>query len=461
MRPEIEEYNFDFLMGGTLNAAASLAQSTPKEFSNCLNYLPSYRDVVQSFYSIGDTGGEILHFLSDYYENILTARAQGKKLALTSFSLYPVLLYAMDVVPVAIELLTTLGNLVWERGTYDYMDHASEAGLPETSCSAQRGAIGAYLARLGEEADFILYNTPGSCDTNANAYAFSASYLDKPFYQLNQPSNLADDYHLKDYQSMVDFLEEQTGKKLDYDRLAELLKETDKQDRLIAELEDMQLMRPNPFSSLYTLGIYAGQIAFAGHEKLTRFLEVMVRETRKRVEMGLSGLKSGKEKLRAFVCYIDHYTQNTRFWEWLDERGISHMGIMAKSFRDTPLNIKNHGDVVYGIDTSSPETMLNSVAQLTSRVVMIREMRGPYDAPGMWLEETLTLADMYQADCFIFNTTLGCRNTWGIVKMYAREIEKRGYPIHIMNDDAWDDRVESWDMTRDRLDEFLKVRNLL
>lgn len=461
MRPEIEEYNHDFLMGGTLNAAASLSRSTPKEFSNCLNYLPSYRDIVKSFYSIGDTGGEILRFLSDYYENILTAHAQGKKLALTSFSLYPVLLHAMDVVPVAIELLTTLGNLVWDRGMYDYMDHACEAGLPETSCSAQRGAIGAYLARLGEEADFILYNTPGSCDTNANAYAFSASYLDKPFYQLNQPSNLADEYHLKDYQCMVEFLEEQTGKKLDYDRLAELLKETDKQDRLIAELEDMQLMRPNPFSSLYTLGIYAGQIAFSGHENLTRFLEVMVRDTRKRAEQGISGLKSGKEKLRAFVCYIDHYTQNTRFWEWLDERGISHMGIMAKSLRDTPMNIKNHGDVVYGIDTSSPEAMLNSVAQLTSRVVMIREMRGPYDAPGMWLEETLTLADMYQADCFIFNTTLGCRNTWAIVKMFAREIEKRGYPIHIMNDDAWDDRVESWDMTRDRLDEFLKVRGLL
>ena len=47
------------------------------------------------------------------------------------------------------------------------------------------------------------------------------------------------------------------------------------------------------------------------------------------------------------------------------------------------------------------------------------------------------------------------------MKLFAREVEKQGYPIHIMNDDGWDDRVESWEMTRERLEEFLSVRGLL
>jgi len=187
----------------------------------------------------------------------------------------------------------------------------------------------------------------------------------------------------------------------------------------------------------------------------------MVRETRERAEKSVSGLKSGREKLRAFICYIDHYTLNTRFWDWMDRRGIAHMGIMAKSFRDTPDNVNRFGRVTYGIDTSSPEAMLNSAAQLGSRIVMIREMRGPFDAPHMWLEETLSLAEMFGAQCFIFNTTLGCRNTWSVIKPFAKEVEAHGYPIHIMSDDAWDDRVESWEMTRDRLDEFLRIRGLL
>ena len=48
-----------------------------------------------------------------------------------------------------------------------------------------------------------------------------------------------------------------------------------------------------------------------------------------------------------------------------------------------------------------------------------------------------------------------------MVKPFARDVERAGFPIHIMNDDAFDDRVESWEATRERLDEFFRVRGLL
>ena len=43
----------------------------------------------------------------------------------------------------------------------------------------------------------------------------------------------------------------------------------------------------------------------------------------------------------------------------------------------------------------------------------------------------------------------------------ALALARQGYPVHIMNDDAFDDRVESWESTRERLDEFFQVRGLL
>jgi len=79
----------------------------------------------------------------------------------------------------------------------------------------------------------------------------------------------------------------------------------------------------------------------------------------------------------------------------------------------------------------------------------------------MWLEESLALAKMYNADCMLYNGTPGCRNTWGMVKPFARDVEKHGYPVHIMYDDAFDDRVESWEATKERLDEFFHIRGLL
>ena len=98
---------------------------------------------------------------------------------------------------------------------------------------------------------------------------------------------------------------------------------------------------------------------------------------------------------------------------------------------------------------------------MVARLPMVRSIRGPYDQPNMWLEETLALAKNFGADCLIYNGTPGCRNTWANVKLMVRDLEKHGYPVHIMNDDAFDDRVESWEATRNRLEEFFKVRRLI
>ena len=85
-----------------------------------------------------------------------------------------------------------------------------------------------------------------------------------------------------------------------------------------------------------------------------------------------------------------------------------------------------------------------------------------YDAHGKPLpDETLALARIFRAECLIYNGTPGCRNTWGMVKPFARETEAAGFPTHIMYTDAFDDRVESWEATAERLDEFFKVRGLL
>jgi hypothetical protein len=105
--------------------------------------------------------------------------------------------------------------------------------------------------------------------------------------------------------------------------------------------------------------------------------------------------------------------------------------------------------------------MLDSVAALNSRMPMVKSIRGPYDAPNMWLEDTLGLAKLYSADFIVYNGTPGCRNTWGMVKLLARDTEKAGFPTHIMYADAFDERVQSWEATRERFEEFVAVRGLL
>lgn len=466
MRPEMQEYHYDRLMGNTLKTAAKVPNGTPKEIARLYRYIPYFQGVARSFIDAGPPGIRFLELLGEYYDNLLTAHAQGKPIAATTFCNTPAIFYAMDIVPMTFEVLTAIGAMVWKRGMFDYMDYCVEAGMPETSCSSQRGALGAALAGLSEEIDFIICDTPGVCDTNANAFAFAATYMDKPFYQLNYPSSIGDGrsqrYHIDDYREMIRFMERHSGRELDYDRLAEVLTEIDRQDQLTAEMEDMLMLVPTPVPPIFTVIIYASRFCFSGQPAYTKLLETMVETAKSRAAAGVPGLRAGEEKLRAFMCYIDHYTVDMNFYHYFETRGIAHTGsILTRNFREGNKYVEDMPDSAYGIDARSPDTMLDTLAQLNARMPMVRSIRGPYDAHGMWLEETLSCAKLYQADCIIYNGTPGCRNTWGMVKPFARDLEKNGYPVHIMYDDGFDDRVESWEATRERLDEFFTVRGLL
>lgn len=188
----------------------------------------------------------------------------------------------------------------------------------------------------------------------------------------------------------------------------------------------------------------------------------MLEQVQRNAKDGLSGLVSGEEKCRAFMCYIDHYTLDLNFFDWLDNTGMAHLGgILSRSFRDSAGYTADLQGSTYGIDTRSPDAMLTTLAEMNATLPMVRSIRGPFDRPGMWLEESLSLARSFKADCVIYNGTPGCRNTWGMVRPFAREIEKAGLPVHIMYGDAFDDRVESWENTVNRLNEFLSIRGLV
>ncbi len=466
MRPELREYNFDWMMWKIMDIASKTRYGTEKEFNRLLDYIPHFRGSVEPFMAQGKPGETLLHMFRKYLENIVTAHDRGKKIAITTFCFCPAIFYAMDIMPVTLEVLTVASILAWKRGTSDFLDYCVEVGFTETSCSAQRGSLGAYLAGLAEDVDFVVCDSAGVCDTNANAYAFTSAYLKKPMYQLNYPPTLTDEraraYHLNDYKGLISFLETHTGKKLDPDRLRAVLEEIRKQDELIAELEEIQRLVPNPLPTLYNFFIYAGRFTFAGLPECTELLNDLLVTAKKNAEAGVSGLHSGQEKVRALFCYIDHYTVGFKLWEWLDKHGVAHLGSMLSRFcaKDAPyLGGQNEG--AYGIDTSTVDSMINSVADLNAKMPMVRSIRGPYDAPHMWLEGLLAVTKILKADCVVYNGTPGCRNTWGMVKLLARDLEQHGLPTYIMYADGFDDRVQSWEVTAERLDEFFRIRKLL
>jgi hypothetical protein len=467
MRKENWEYNFDWMLWSAFTAASRLKSGTEKEYRTLLKYIPSFRDILDILLSLGKPGQTLVETASKYMENLIFAKEKGKKTAVTTFCFSPVIFYAMDIVPICLENLSIIMALVYKRGAVDFLDYCNEVGFTETSCSGQRGALGAYLAGMGVDIDMVVTDTPGVCDTNANAFAFASVYLNKPFFQLDMPPDLtgerSNEYHREDYKALIRFLEEQTGKKLDPERLRENLRELEQQDKIMAELEDLARMVPNPLPVSYNLIMYSSRFLFGGMQECTVLLESMLTIARENAAKNIPGLSGGVEKLRAFFCYIDHYAQNLQLWQMLDGNGIGYQGnILSHSWtHNTPYVTDYHKEeAAYTIDTTDIDSMIDSLGMINSRMPMVKSIRGPYDAPNMWLEDTLGLAKMYSADFIVYNGTPGCRNTWGMVKLLARDTEKAGYPTYIMYADAFDVRVQSWEATEERFMEFLKVRRL-
>lgn len=466
MRPVTREYNFDWMMWTILENASRSTDGTHKEYETLCGLVPHFADVLDTFVGYGEPGRRFLRLIADYTEMCASAKERGKKVALTTFCMATPILFAFDVVPVMLEAMTVLGTVVLKRGTSEYLDYCCEVGFTETSCSAQRGSLGAFLAGCAVKPDFVVCDTPGICDTNANSFAFAASFLDIPFFQLNYPPTLTDSrahaYHREDFRALVRFLEEQTGTILDHTRLSTVMEELSYQDRLASELIDLMRLKPSPVPGIFDLMLYGGRFMMSGRREYTVLLESMLRLAKDNAQKEKAGTSSGRERARGLFCYIDHYTTDARFWTWMDAMEISHLGSILFTFwhRDAPY-AGGREEEAYTMDASSLDASIDSLCDQMSRMPMIKQIRGPYDAPGMWLDDLLGASRLLKPDFVAYIGSMGCRNSWGMNKLLVRDLERHGIPSVILFTDAFDDRVASWETVTERLGEFLNVRRIV
>jgi len=463
---ETREYNYAWMIWSILDHAAKLSDGSSKEYNDLLELVPHFEDVLDMFLKQGEAGELFLKLLAEYTASCLNAEKNGKKACLTSFSVATPILYAFDIVPVCLEAYTVLGTIIFKRGTSQFLDYCCELGFTETSCSAQRGALGAFLAGLAIRPDFVVCDSPGVCDSNANSFAFASAYLDIPFYQLNYPSTLtgkrAETYHRKDFRNLIRFLEEHTDTVLDQDRLAGIIHETKRQDELICELTEFNQLIPTPVPAIYDLMVYGGKTMMNGMKRFTELLESMVKKVTANALLSLSGSTSTREKARLLLCYIGHYTTDARFWDWMDRNDISLLGsILCTFWQEGASYAEGRSEEGYRIDDTSLDAMIDSLADQMSRMPMIKSIRGPYDAPDMWLEDSLGMARLLHADFIAYFSTVGCRNTWSSVKLLTRDLEQQGVPSLLLFVDAFDDRVASWESITGRIEEFIQLRGIM
>jgi len=260
----------------------------------------------------------IMKLLTGYFAEAGEAKANRKPLAWINFAVPSEIFWAMDMVPVVVEvvngLIAPFGPKVLE-----YIDTA-EKSVPNYICSSNKVLIGAMLS--GDIASPDVLCVPSQpCDSNLTMYSVASKRFDFPYFCIDMPylrSEQGTEYIAGELKRMVTFLEEKTDRKLDLDKLKQAMEYSNLAHEYYLKLDKLREAAPCPYFSLEILAEYPAVLCMAGRPELVDYLKQRFMMTKEKVEKGESGLPSGKEKYRLVWIYgapaFDLFT-----FSWLEQ----------------------------------------------------------------------------------------------------------------------------------------------
>ena len=214
--------------------------------------------------------------VKEFIAGTVRAQQEGTKKVAYSFIVchHEEILRAMDVLPIWTENFA--GVCGAKRDAERFLQRAESLGFSRSLCTYALCGLGFdnWREELGEmppkapwggqaRPDFMISTGQILCDPRAKWYQAAQQYMpDVPIYNIDLPYPLYHPdrdhreelpyYHkyiVEELKGLIAFLEEQTGKKMDYERLWERVRLSDKTWDLIEETYDLRAAVPCPMGT--------------------------------------------------------------------------------------------------------------------------------------------------------------------------------------------------------------------
>jgi benzoyl-CoA reductase subunit B len=402
--------------------------------------------VIQRFFA-GDPDSHgmnrLLHNVAIYLERMVDSLDRGAPFVWYNLGFNSELVYALgDAFPLTIESLGVLHNLLGNTHvSLDFIDTAEASGVPSDCCSADKLAVGAIRKGLyPEPACCVGINTP--CDAQVMGTQVMAELSGKPFFLIDVPY-----YHNEEtirhvaaqLKELVSFLEEHTGRRLDYDRLKEVCELSNTMTETIWEWLEWRRHVPLAQSSKLVAFTLVLQILFTGSEQGIDIAQGLLREARERTQRAE---RFFEERVRA-VWYQDPVWTDLQIYDWFErELGLT-----------VPIDVFGYYAHEGLIDTSTPESMLYGLARkLVNCHPMARQFRGSID---VYIRDFMHLHETWKADCGIFAGHIACKHAWGGIGLFKEACRKAGIPLLIFEFDMFDPRVTPYEDVYFEIERFV------
>jgi benzoyl-CoA reductase/2-hydroxyglutaryl-CoA dehydratase subunit BcrC/BadD/HgdB len=397
--------------------------------------------IITRMSGIGGRKSEAMYYqmLTKYYNRLLHARENGDFIAAHTVFFPAELIYAMGLVPMHTEATTWMISLFTGKCD-DMCSKGAELGLASEICTPHRGLAGAYALGALPRPDAILWsnmvcdNTAKSGELIMDICGCPGFFIDRPFKQSREEVQ----YLVKELEDMVQFLEEKSGRKMNWDKLSETVALADKQIQLTREINDLRKAVPTPFRAQGFLELVSVDYLFPGQPEAIAYLETLKQELTEMVEQGKGAV--AKERFRIMSLFLPPIYL-TSFMEKISQE-YGFVSVVEPFF-----TYWGEGS----LDSSNP---LLGVAQ---KSYMIPEMRmyGPMDDRA--LKAIVKCARDYKVDGAIYYADVGCRHTCATIKLFKDTLNEIDVPVLTIDCDVVDQTATTPEEVREKLERFFEL----
>ena len=367
----------------------------------------------------------------DHYNRILQPRGSEEFLSTHDGFAPSEIMDAMDIQEFNIEFFAY--HCV--QDCLDYIDFAEKWGISSDTCSSTRCEIGLVMTANLPRPDFIVFET-GACENQLKTNTFLAEHYGCPSYVLNTPYYLTPDsirFYVEELRGFIAFLEKQTGKRLDWDRLAETNNRFRRAFASMRRLNELRKAVPCPIrgrDALRNIGI----VLYAGHDLRTiEYFDGVCQEAEERVRKGQGVVP--QEKHRILWCHTAPLF--TDVFSFLEEE---------------------YGAVVVFDELSYVPPPMDESLDLLEEIAA-EKIRYSWNGPAeRRVKILLDIAREYKIDACVHFDQWGCQIANGSAKMVRDALEAElSIPTLILEGDYMDFRVNSEEQIKSKLVSFMEI----
>jgi benzoyl-CoA reductase/2-hydroxyglutaryl-CoA dehydratase subunit BcrC/BadD/HgdB len=385
---------------------------------------------------------ELIYYemLETYYSRLAQAREHKQFIAAHTVFFPAELLYAMDLVPMHSEVSTWMTALFLDYQA-DLLTAGAELGLNPEICSAHRGLAGAFALQALPRPDVVLW-TNLICDNTAKSGELLMKLNDCPGFFLDHPfQHTATEakYLISEMKDMIRFLEEKSGHKMDWGKLAHIISRTNLEIALLGEIGELRKAVPSPFHNKDSLQLLTIDYMFPGQPEAIAYLEALRDELTEMVRQGQGAAL--RERYRLMTLFVPP---------------MSLMGFLEKLSQEYgAVSVVEPLFTLWMEGQLDPSRPLESVVQKSYMIPETFNMYGPLGQNT--LSNIVQAARNYKVDGAVYYAHIGCRHTCAAVKLIKDTLNDIAIPVLTIDCDIIDPTISPETEVREKLERFFEL----